>query len=142
MHWARGIIIAFVLFIGFILSMVVQMSTQSAANHELVTEEYYKKERDFERIYAAKKRGLDYRLEVKETGQGLQLKFAASPPDTLEVFFYRPANQKLDFKRTLSLDDTGIFKVSNALLVTGRYVLQVRWKKEQLDYIIEQTLDY
>ena len=43
-NWGTGIVLAFIGFIGFILYFVIRMSTDDSANHDLVTEEYYKKE--------------------------------------------------------------------------------------------------
>lgn len=42
-NWGTGIVLAFIGFITFILYFVFRMSTDDSANHDLVTEEYYKK---------------------------------------------------------------------------------------------------
>ena len=47
-NWGTGIVLAFIGFIGFILYFVIRMSTDDSANHDLVTEEYYKKELSYQ----------------------------------------------------------------------------------------------
>ena len=48
-NWGTGIILAFIGFIGFILFFVVKMSMDDRANHDLVTEEYYKAELGYQK---------------------------------------------------------------------------------------------
>ena len=43
-NWGTGIIIAFGLFMAFILSFVYKVQSNQKYDNELVTEEYYKKE--------------------------------------------------------------------------------------------------
>ncbi len=43
-NWGTGIVLAFVAFIAFIMYFVILASTNNRANHDLVTEEYYKEE--------------------------------------------------------------------------------------------------
>ena len=43
-NWGTGLVVAMALFIGFILYMVITMSTDKKFSFDLVTEEYYAKE--------------------------------------------------------------------------------------------------
>ena len=43
-NWGTGIVLAFAAFIVFILYFVVLSTRDPASNHDLVTEDYYKKE--------------------------------------------------------------------------------------------------
>ncbi|WP_341905914.1 MULTISPECIES: FixH family protein [Fluviicola] len=52
MNWGKGIIIGMVLFMGFILTMVVTMMRQKI---DLVEEDYYKRELNYEDQLAAQK---------------------------------------------------------------------------------------
>ena len=42
--WGTGIVIAFVLFIAFIMYFVVNMTVNKKYDHDFVTEDYYNKE--------------------------------------------------------------------------------------------------
>ena len=43
-NWGTGIVIAFALFMTFILSYVFKVQSNDKYDHELVVEDYYKKE--------------------------------------------------------------------------------------------------
>ena len=48
LNWGTGIVIAFVGFISFIMYFVITMNTDKALDHDLVTEDYYKEELEFQ----------------------------------------------------------------------------------------------
>ena len=54
-NWGTAIIISFIAFICFILFFVIRMSTDNRANHDLVTEEYYKAELAYQKEIDAEK---------------------------------------------------------------------------------------
>jgi len=76
-NWGTGIVLAFIGFIGFILFFVVKMSVDHSANHDLVTEEYYKEELDYQNEIDAETNAnnLTSKLEVRKTPEGLLLQF-------------------------------------------------------------------
>ncbi len=47
-NWGKGIVLAFLLFIGFILSFVFRMIFDDAYNNEMVSPEYYKEELEYQ----------------------------------------------------------------------------------------------
>ena len=76
-NWGTGIVLAFIGFISFILYFVVRMSTDDSANHDLVTEEYYKKELSYQQEIDASKTAteMDANLKVEKTDKGLVVYF-------------------------------------------------------------------
>ncbi len=46
--WGTGLVLAIISFISFIMFFVITMSTDKAYSYDLVTEEYYKTELDFQ----------------------------------------------------------------------------------------------
>ena len=76
-NWGTGIVLAFIGFIGFILYFVVRMSTDDRANHDLVTEEYYKKELTYQKQIDASKTATEMgaNLTVEKTDEGLVISF-------------------------------------------------------------------
>ncbi|WGU68469.1 FixH family protein [Capnocytophaga canimorsus] len=76
-NWGTGIVLAFVFFIAFILYFVIQMSTNKKYDHELVTEEYYKKRIGFSGIFTKKKTKpkkdhMTVKIEIGEGGTFLK----------------------------------------------------------------------
>ena len=46
--WGTGIVLALAAFISFILFLVISMTTNKELDHDLVVEEYYQKELEFQ----------------------------------------------------------------------------------------------
>mgnify|MGYP000468383723 CR=1 FL=1 len=124
-NWGKGIVIAIVMFMSFILYFVISMSTDAKFSHDLVTEKYYEKELKYqEKIDAAKNaQELKETIEIEKTADGLILKFPKIfEKKTLEgkVFLYRPSDKQLDFEIPFS-------KTNNYLLVPDKSLLGGRW---------------
>ncbi|WP_372975684.1 FixH family protein [Muriicola sp.] len=87
LNWGTGIVLAFVGFIGFILFFVVRMSLDDRSNHDLVTEDYYKKELVFQQdIDAMKKaKALSYPPRVEKTEAGMLIHFPVNMSRRIEI---------------------------------------------------------
>ena len=48
-NWGTGIVLAFIGFIAFIMYFVVSMSTGDKYDHDLVVEDYYKAELEYQK---------------------------------------------------------------------------------------------
>jgi hypothetical protein len=124
-NWGKGIVIAIVLFIGFIMFFVIKMTTNNQYNHDLVTEKYYEKELTYQEKIDANKnvRDLSESIKVDKIVDGLMIKF---PKDfhgkTLKgkVFLYRPSDKQKDFEVSIS-------NIQNYLLVPDNRLLGGRW---------------
>lgn len=146
-NWGTGIVIAFVLFISFIVFLVVKMNTNQIYQHDLVTEDYYKKELEYqEKIYnAASAVAMDYTIELSQHLDGLLVHF----PEQLEnaevhgsVFMYRPSNKKLDFTTPIKLKHSKML-IPSEYLVEGRWNVEINWtyKNTPYYYISKLTLN-
>lgn len=144
-NWGTGIVIAFVLFISFILFFVYKMSTDDRANHDLVTEEYYKAELGLQKeIDAEKNANAHARITIKKTPKGLELRF----PENMEyknvkgtVSLYRPSNKHLDFDLPISLSNPHLL-IPDERLVDGRWDIKVTWEYGKEQYIHKENLTY
>ena len=47
-NWGTGIVLAFIAFISFIMYFVISMNTDKSLDHDLVNEDYYKQELEFQ----------------------------------------------------------------------------------------------
>ncbi len=145
-NWGTAIVLAFIAFIGFILYFVVRMGTDDRANHDLVTEEYYKEELGYQKEIDAENNanadGLN--IELEKTVDGLQLQF----PETLEpqkiigtVSLYRPSNKHLDFDLPVSLSNTHLL-IPDKRLLDGRWDIKVFWEYEGKAYLHKESITY
>ena len=62
-NWGTGIVLAFIGFISFILFFVVRMSMDNKANHDLVTENYYKAELGYQNEIDAENNSRDKEVD-------------------------------------------------------------------------------
>ncbi|SDE46980.1 Nitrogen fixation protein FixH [Pricia antarctica] len=145
LNWGTSIVIAFVAFISFILFFVVRMNTDYRANHDLVTEDYYKATLEYqEEIDAEENANSKAPLKVEKSSEGVQLTF----PENLNletikglVSLYRPSNKNLDFEIPISLSNTHLLIPASRLL-DGRWNIKVTWEYEGEKYLHKESLMY
>lgn len=145
-NWGTAIVITFVAFISFILFFVVRMSINNSANHDLVTEEYYKAELGYQQEINAESNANKnaVKLEVIKTTKGLRLKF----PKKLDfkkvkgrISLYRPSNKHLDFDLVLNLSNAHLL-IPDKSLLDGRWDIKVFWEYEGEKYLHKESLTY
>ena len=145
-NWGTGIVLAFIGFISFILYFVVRMSTDDSANHDLVTEEYYKKELAYQQQIDASKTAMEMNanLTVEKTAEGLMIYFPGRfNPNKISgtVSLYRPSNKHLDTNFPISLSKTHLLIPDNRL-VDGRWDISINWEYEGNSFLHKQKLVY
>lgn len=144
LNWGKGIVIAFVLFMSFILYFVIKVQSDDKYDNELVTQEYYKKEKlvqgTIESIENAN--NLTAKVAIAKTEQGFLITF----PDSLDpkkikgkVSLYRPSNQKLDFETLISLSGSDLLIPKNNL-VGGLWGITVAWEYEGKTYLNKEEI--
>ncbi len=123
-NWGKGIVIAIVFFIAFILYFVITMSTDKKFSHDLVTEKYYEKELIYQQKIDAANNAKDLGgIETEQIADGLLIRFPkAFEKETIEgkVFLYRPSDKQSDIEIPFSIAD-------NYLLVPDKSLLDGRW---------------
>lgn len=145
-NWGTGIVIAFALFITFILYFVFKVQTDSTYDNELVTDDYYKKEQQVQGniIKQQSANRLNIKLSFKKTQEGIIVQF----PSDLDfkkisgkVFLYRPSSQKLDFDLPIYLTNSN-FLIPKRSLVGGLWDISVDWTYENTSYLNKETIYY
>lgn len=145
-NWGTGIVIGFVVFISFIMFMVVKMMTQEEYNHDLVTQEYYKAELEYQNEIDAEKNAmaLSEKLKIDKTKEGFLIQF----PSNFEsskinglVKFYRPSNKKLDFEIPISLSSSTLL-IPDQNLLEGRWNINIDWSYEGIPYLNKVKTTY
>ena len=145
-NWGTGIVIAIVAFMGFILYMVITMSTDKKFSYDLVTEKYYQQELGFQDEINAEKNALELKekVTVKRTEKGLKIEFPKEfSPEEIKgkVFLYRPSNKQLDFEIPISISNTYLL-VPEKRLLDGRWNINIAFKYNNKDYLIKKEIQY
>jgi len=145
-NWGTGVVLAFVCFISFIMYFVVRMSTQDRARHDLVTEDYYKKELGYQQDLDAADRAAERNagLRLERTEEGLMVFFPQGyEPGKISgtVSLYRPSNRQLDRDFPLELSGRSLL-IPDQSLVQGRWDLTIRWQYGGESFMHKQKLTY
>lgn len=145
-NWGTAIVIAFVLFISFILFFVVRMSTDSSSNHDLVTEEYYKAELGYQKEIDAENNANEDSviLKVKRTAKGLLVEFPKKVDFQKvkgKISLYRPSNKHLDFDLDINLSNAHLL-IPDKRLLDGRWDIKVFWEYEGQEYLHKENITY
>ena len=145
-NWGTGIVIAFVCFISFIMYFVISMSTNKKYDHDLVIEDYYGEELEFQDDIDKEEHSKTLSIDVtwKKTEDGIQITF----PQNLDykgiegkVFLYRPSNKQLDFETPISLSNHNLL-IPDKRLLDGRWNLKVDWKYNTNSYLYKKEINY
>lgn len=146
LNWGTSIVLAFIAFISFILYFVVIASSDDRANHDLVTEEYYKEELAYQKEIDAMQNAqpLAESFEYIPEETGLKIKF----PETLDcksidgkVFLYRPSNKHLDFNLPIGKSDTHLL-IPDKRLLDGRWDIKIFWTCLDKEYLVKKSINY
>ena len=143
-NWGTGIVIAFALFITFILYFVFSVQSNSKYDNELVVEEYYKHDAKFgdEMIRIQNAQDLKQKPLISNTSEGITIVF----PDVFvpkeikgKVSFYRPSNKKFDFDVPISLSGSRL-NVPKEKLLGGRWEINMEWQYQGKQYLTKEVV--
>ena len=145
-NWGKGIVVAMACFMGFILYMVITMSTDDNYSHDLVTEEYYAKEMAYQTEIDAETnaRNLVGEISGKRTPEGWLLTFPTSISKSTnkgKVFLYRPSNQQLDFEVPLVISGSNLL-IPDKQLIDGRWNIIIEWTDGIEEYMYKKSIVY
>ena len=143
-NWGTGIVIAFALFISFILYFVFAVQSNSKYDNELVVEEYYKHDAKFgdEMARIQDAQNLVHKPVFKNTSEGITIVFPeVFIPKNIKgkVFFYRPSNKKFDFEVPISLSSSSL-SVPKERLMGGRWNINMEWQYQGKQYLTKDTI--
>lgn len=143
-NWGTGIVIAFALFITFIMYFVFKMQFSTKNENELVVEEYYKQDAKFgdEMTRVQNANDLDQKPLISNTPEGIRIVFPAIfVPNRIKgtVSFYRPSDKKFDFEVPISLSESSLFVPAKKLLV-GRWDINMEWQYAEKKYLTKEII--
>jgi len=144
LNWGTYIVIAFALFITFILYFVVKVQSDSKYDNDLVVEEYYKHDihyqEEMQRVQNAQ--DLATKPKVTQLDQEVTITFPDNfVPKKIKgtVSLYRPSNKKLDFQVKLDLTESTVH-IPKTNLVGGSWDINMEWQYEGKSYLTKETL--
>lgn len=143
-NWGTGIVIAFGLFMTFILYFVFKVQSNSLYDNELVTEEYYKKEatvqQDIDKQNNAN--ALENKVKISKVDDGIVVTFPENfSPEGIKgtVSLYRPSSQKLDFEVPISISSPHLL-IPKSNLEGGLWDITVEWTYDSKSYMNKETI--
>ena len=144
-NWGTAIVIAFSLFISFILYFVIKVQSDSKYDNDLVVEEYYKHDAHFgdemQRVQNAQDLAVKPVFILADNGVTIVFPDAFVPKDIQgKVSLYRPSNKKLDFEIPISLSDVTTLLVPKKSLAGGRWDINMEWQYGGKLYLSKKTI--
>ena len=143
-NWGTAIILAFGLFMTFILYFVFKVQSNSKYDNELVVDEYYKHDAHFgdEMIRVQNAHDLVKKPKIVSNENGVTVDFPeAFVPNKIrgKVSLYRPSNKKLDFEVPISLSSSTLL-IPKSRLVGGRWDINMEWQYEGKSYLTKEVI--
>ncbi|WP_296682816.1 FixH family protein [Flavobacterium sp.] len=143
-NWGTGIVIAFGLFMAFILYFVIEVQSNSKYDNDLVVEEYYKHDAQFgkEMQRTQNAQNLVEKPKVIVTQEGVLITFpSVFVPKKIKgtVSLYRPSNKKMDFEIPISISEPTLL-IPKKSLVGGRWDINMEWQYEGKSYLTKETI--
>ena len=129
MNWGKGLTIAIVAFMSFILYMVITLMTKG--NADLVSEDYYKKEIEYEKEITALKNSENAKekVTINNNGEFIVFQFPTTKEiDNIKIQLLRPNNDKADL--TFSEKDTKNVMIEKKKLEKGIYKATISYTSE------------
>jgi len=143
-NWGTGIVIAFTLFMSFILYFVIKVQSNSKYDNELVVEEYYKHDAKFgdEMVRIQNAQNLVEKPQIINEAGEIKIIFPPQfEPKKIKgkVSLYRPSNKKLDFEVPISTSSPTLL-IPKSRLVGGLWDITLAWQYDGKDYIYKQNI--
>jgi hypothetical protein len=144
-NWGTYIVIAFALFISFIMYFVLKVQSDSKYDNDLVVEEYYKHDVHFQDEMARIQNAHDLKVKpvITVNTNGITIVFPAdfTPKDIKgTVALYRPSNKKFDFQVPLSFTDSASLFIPKDKLIGGEWDINMEWKYKGKSYLTKEEI--
>ncbi|MCE2743699.1 MAG: FixH family protein [Fluviicola sp.] len=139
MSWGKGITIAMIAFMTFILYMVFTLMSR---NTDLESEDYYQKELNFEKEISALKNTNKLKEKVKVTLNDTYV-IVQFPNleelDSIKVELYRPNNDKDD--QVFSVQESKVVMIPKSKLKKGVYEMNIQYQVKRELYMQKESIE-
>jgi len=144
MNWGTGITIAIIGFVGFIIYLVIGVSS---VDIDLEYPNYYERELVYENeIIAAKnQQESNYNVTIGANTENIEITFSniESPQNILgEVHFFRPSDASKDqiFELNGSISSQGLVQFPTTGFAPGKYIVNLSYIVNGEKYLVKQNL--
>ncbi len=141
MNWGRSILLVYVGFVAVILFMVVK---SFGNDQELVTDDYYAEELQFQHRIDASNNARPYidSVQMKVADGNVALTFPATLRTVHDgqLYFYRASDADKDVKMPLVLDTNGMQMIPASKLGKGYYTVKMSWSLNGKAYYMERNI--
>jgi hypothetical protein len=146
-NWGTGIIIAFVCFISFIMYFIISMNLDKKYDHDLVNEDYYQQELEFQNDINKQENAktLSNAVTLNIISEGIELEFPkelSTQKISGKIVFYRPSNKDFDFELPLKVLENHKIIVPKDRLLEGRWNVKIDWQYEDQNYMLKKAITY
>lgn len=141
MNWGKGIVIAMVLFISYIMTMAIIMISTSS---DLVEDNYYEQGVNFESKIQAIRNSAAIKdkviVTVDEEYLSIEFPIEVVMDSILEgtIHLYRPENGNLDKHFSFSKNGGNKQLIPLEKIAKGNYKLLLSWKTAESDFFVEK----
>lgn len=144
LNWGKSIVLAMVLFISFIMYMVVTMMTDKAYDHDMVVEEYYKKEQTLNQRIESQNNGETVKnlISFQANTNGLLVSVTEELIDisNINLSAYRASDKSKDFTSTLKFDNQNEALIQRKL-IPGLWQFTLSFSKDERDFLVTKTIN-
>lgn len=137
MNWGKSIVLVFVLFAGFIGTLVYLMTRERI---DLVRDDYYQDELTYQQHIDRVRQTVLHSAAIALHYQSHQQQICFCLPDSLRqatFTFYRPADRQADFRVDIGTRHATRRMVSTTGMAKGHWRVQMNWSDGHHDYYNE-----
>jgi len=140
-NWGTGILVFLILFLSASAVFIFFAMRQDV---NLVHEDYYEQGADYSAQMDVDARSAEYKDSFKTFVADGSLvvdfeKSLAMSIDSGSVLLFRPSSSSLDVSMPFGLMGNSL-KIPRSNLITGRYILKLRWYSGGLKYEVDRTI--
>ena len=140
--WGTGIVIGIIIFIILSVTMTIIFMTQDVS---LVSDNYYEKSLVYqdEIDKQSRTKSLNEEVEINFNGEMISVLFPSdysTKKMTGEIYFYRPSDQRMDFKIPLQLSETGRQIIPTQNIEKGFWRMKLNWEMDGNEYYNEKAI--
>lgn len=140
-NWGLWVVVSLILIVLFIVGNIIYFSNE---NFDLVTKNYYEQDLVFQKQIDKEKRTSELKDSMRIGREGKKITFDF-PKDfigkkiTGEIYFYKPADAKMDFKVPIATDDS-LRQIVYVTKSGGFWVAKLNWMVGDSTYYFEEEL--
>ena len=144
LNWGLKITI---LYSGFVILIITMVSMAMSQKVDLVSKNYYEQELQYQDKIDKINRthALSEQMTWQVNRNTLLIKFPEQFKGKLikgTIYFFRPSDETMDKKITISVDTSLCFKVSTNQLNKGLYKMQIDWNVDNNEYYNESVIKF